>query len=241
MDEHRCATTQPTTQPAAGVTLTIGAPDSLAKDHYFAKTSDGLVAKIAKSSLDSLQKSPLDLRDRDAVTIASSDVTRISVVKTAYPPLSSSQATQPSAGSLNQRPMSTHLVVLDRRPKTPPVIGPSPKASKPTTVPSAPVVQSVWMFTIPSEPKSAVDDSKIDTLLGKFTPLRADKYLEKAPDSPADLRFIVTLETKSLNKYHIEVTKPANGQTVYATYNGLIFELPTAFVDALDTDFHKTP
>ena len=73
------------------------------------------------------------------------------------------------------------------------------------------------------------------------TRLRADKYLEKVPDSAADQRFIVTLETKSLNKYHIEMTKPANGQTVYATYNGLIFELPTGFLDALDTDFHKTP
>ena len=82
-------TTQPRTQPSPGITLTIGAPDSLAKDHYFAETSDGLVAKIAKTSLDGLQKSPLDLRDHDAVTIASSDVTRISVVKTVYPPLSS--------------------------------------------------------------------------------------------------------------------------------------------------------
>ena len=156
--------------------------------------------------------------------------TRISVVKTVYPPLSSSQATQPSSASLNQRPMSTHLVVLDRRPKTPPVLGPSPKASQPTTAPATQPIQSVWMFTIPSEPNSPVDDSKIDTLLGKFNPLRADKYLEKVPDSPTDQRFIVTLETKSLNKYHIEVTKPANGQTVYATYNGLIFELPTAFL-----------
>jgi hypothetical protein len=234
-------TTQPSTQPSSGVTLTIGAPDSLAKDHYFAETSDGLVAKIAKSSLDNLQKSPLDLRDRDAVTIASSDVSQISVVKTVYPPLSSAQATQPSASSLNQRPMSTHLVVLDRRPKAPAVLGPSPKASHPTTAPATQPVQSVWMFTIPSEPNSPVDDSKVDALLGKFSPLRADKYLEKAPDSPTDQRFIVTLETKSLNKYHIEVTKPANGQTVYATYNGLIFELPTAFLDALDTDFHKTP
>jgi hypothetical protein len=230
-------TTQAATQPPTGVTLTIGAPDSLAKDHYFAETSDGLIAKIAKSSLDDLQKSPLDLRDRDVVTIAAPDVSRISVVKTVYPPLSSSQATQPSSASLNQRPMSTHLVVLDRRPKTPPILGPTPAASRPTTPPA----QTVWMFTIPAEPNNPVDDSKVDALLAKFSPFRADKYLEKAPDGAIDQRLIVTLETKSMNKYHIEVIKPSNGQTVYATYNGLIFEVPTALLDTLDTDFHKTP
>jgi Domain of unknown function (DUF4340) len=235
-------TTQPSTQPASGMTLIIGAPDSLAKEHYFAKTSDGLVGKIAKSSLDNLIKSPLDLRDRDAVTIAASDVTRVSVVKTVYPPVSAAQATQPSAAaSINQRPMSTHLVVLDRRPKTPAVLGPSPAASRPAAPPATQAVQSVWMLTIPAEPSSAVDDGKVDTLLGKFSPLRADKYLEKVPEGAWDQRYIVTIETKSMNKYHIEVVKPGNGQTTYGTYNGLTFELPTAFVDALDTDFHKSP
>jgi hypothetical protein len=230
-------TTQPTTAPA-GVTLTIGAPDSLAKDHYFAETSDGLIAKIAKFSLDSLQKSPLDLRDRDAVTISSSDVSQISVVKSVYPPLSSAQATQPSAATLNQRPISTHLVVLVRRPQKPAALGPSPASSKFATTEPA---QSIWMFSVPNEPIGQVDDSKVDTLLGKFAPLHADKYLEKVPDTAADQRFIISIETKSLNKYHIEITKPANGQTVFGTCNGLIFELPTAFVDALDTDFHKAP
>ncbi len=41
--------------------LTIGAPDSLTKDHYFARTSDGLLAKIAGSSLDSLEKIPASI------------------------------------------------------------------------------------------------------------------------------------------------------------------------------------
>jgi hypothetical protein len=165
-------------------------------------------------------------------------VTRISVVKTVYPPAPASRPASPGA---NQRPISTHLTVLDRRPKAPPVVGPSRSQGRPATIPATQPAQSVWMLTIPAEPNSPVDDSKVDALLGKFNPLRADKYLEKTPDGPVDQRFIVTLETKSLNKYHIEITRPANGQTVYGTYNGLIFELPTAFMDALDTDFHKTP
>jgi len=238
-------TTQPTadaaTQPSGGVTLTIGAPDSLAKDHYFAETSDGLIAKIARTSLDDLTKSPLDLRDRDVLSVTPADVTRISIVKSAYPPLSSTQSTQPSAIAANTRPMSTHAVVLSRRPKTAPVFGPSLAASQPTTAPATQATKSAWMFTIPPEPDSAVDDSKVDTLLSKFSPLHADKYLEQAPVEAVDVRFIVTVETTSMNKYHIEIVKPAGGQSDYAICNGLIFEIPTAMVDALDTDFHKTP
>jgi len=233
--------TEPSTTSASDLTLTIGAPDSLAKDHYFVKTSSGLVAKIAKSSLDILQKGPLDLRDRNVVTIAGPDVTSVSVVKTTYPPLSSTQATQPSAANMNQRPMSTHLVVLGRRPKEVKAIGPSLSASRPTTVPATQAAKSIWMFAIPSEPNSLVDDSKVDALLDKFSPLRADKYLEKAPDTAVDQKYIVTLETKSLNKYHIEVLKPVNNATPYATYNGLTFEVPTTLLDTLDADLHKTP
>jgi hypothetical protein len=231
-------TTQPTTLPSTAVTLTIGAADSLAKDHYFAKTSDGLIAKVAKASLDNLDKTPLDLRDRNVVAIAASDVSQISVVKSVYPPVSSSQATRPSV--TNSRPMSTHLVVLNRRPKTPAVLGPSP-TTRATTQPSTQPAESVWMFSIPAEPKSAVDDTKVETLLGKFSPLRADKYLEKPPQGAIDQKYLVTIETKSLKKYQIEVIKPANGETTYGTYNGLMFELPTAFTDALDADFHKQP
>jgi Domain of unknown function (DUF4340) len=238
-------TTQPTadaaTQPSGGVTLTIGAPDSLARDHYFAETSDGLIAKIVKTSLDDLTKSPLDLRDRNVVSVTPADVTQISIVKSAYPPLSSAQSTQPSAISANTRPMSTHVVVLARRPKTAAVLGPSPATSQPTTSPTTQATKSAWMFNIPSEPDSAVDDSKMDTLLSKFSPLHADKYLEKAPVEAVDVRFIVTLQTTSTNKYHIEIVKPAGGQSDYAVCNGLVFEIPTAMVDALDTDFHKTP
>lgn len=238
------STEAPTTQPAAtepsGVTLTIGAPDSLAKDHYFAQTSDGLIAKIDKSSLTNLQKTALDLRDRDAVSIASADVTQVSVVKTVYPPEPTKSSTQPAAPVPTPRPLSTHLVVLKRRPAKAAVMGPTP-TSRAATQPTTEPVQSVWMFGIPDEPKSQVDDAKVSTLLEKFSPLRADKYLEKAPEGAVDEKFIVTLETKSLNKYHVEIMRPSNGLSVYATYNGLIFELPTAITDALDTDFHKAP
>ncbi|MGD0769264.1 MAG: DUF4340 domain-containing protein [Tepidisphaeraceae bacterium] len=238
--------TQPTTQAPTGLTLTIGSPDSLAKDHYFAETSDGLVAKIAKSSLDSLQKTPLDLLDRDVFTVVPADVSKISLVKAIFPTPSAmeakpstTQATQPAPAV--QRPTFTQLVVLTRRPAAPKVLGPSLPTSKPSTQPTTQPPQSVWEFAIPSEPKSQVDDSKVDALLAKFNPFRADKYLDKNPDSRAEQRYVVTLETTSLKKYHVEVVRPANGQTPYAIYNGLKFEIATSMLDALDADFHKTP
>jgi hypothetical protein len=234
--------TQPTTLPAPSFTLTIGSPDSLSKDHYFVQTSDGLVAKIAKSSLDSLQKTPLDLLDRDVFSVVPADVSKISLVKAIFPTPSATQATQPAPAVL--RPTFTQLVVLTRRPAAPPKLkplGPTLAASQPATQPTPQPPQSVWMFAIPSEPKSQVDDSKVDALLAKFDPFRADKYLEKTPDSRVEQEYVLTLESPSLNKYHVEIVRPANGLTPYAVYNGRTFEIASSMLDALDADFHKTP
>jgi hypothetical protein len=227
-------TTQPTTQPV-GVTLTIGAPDSLSKDHYFAKTSDGLVAKIAKSSLDSLQKTPLDLRDREVATVAAADVTAVSILKETYPPPS----TQPSKSTATTKPSATKFVGLVRRPKAvPQPLGPPSATTKPTTAPTT-QPESVWMFA--DDHKAQVDDSKVNTLLGNFAPLKADKFLDKAPGAAWDTRFIVTLQTAPQQTYHMEVIKPTGVGTPYAIYNGQTFEVPQTLLDALDTDFHKTP
>lgn len=235
--------TRPTTQPGAlragEQTLTIGTPDSLAKDHYFVQTSDGLVAKIASSALDDLKKTPLDLRDKDVATILPEDVTQISLVKEMY--------STPTTQSAQRRPEATQVVVLARRPKeAAQPLGPaaplkSKAGARPSTgsatEPAQP--QSVWVFTIPADKTQQVDDSKVDTLLGKLNPLKADKYLEKAPDSPALERYIISLETKG-RKYHVEFVRPTNGQTPYGIYNDLTFEIATPVVDALDADFHKT-
>jgi hypothetical protein len=237
--------TAPTTEPAAfppgGQMLTIGAPDSLTKDHYFARTSDGLVAKIAGSSLDNLRKSPLDLRDKDVVTISPADVNAISLVKETYPATTTRNAA---------KPQQAQEVALARRPKElpkplGPMLPPNLKSgARPTSVPAttAPTTQpakSLWMFAAQGQDVLQVDDSKVDALLEKLNPLRADKYLERTPDSARQQRYILTVETKS-QRYQIEFVRPANGQSAYGIYGDLIFEIPTAVLDALDADFHKT-
>jgi hypothetical protein len=232
---------QPTTAPSGGQTLTIGAPDSLTKDHYFVRTGDGLVAKIAASSLDNLKKIPLDLRDKDVVTILPEDVNAISLVKETY----SAPTTQSSSVAKPQ----TQTVALARRPKeSPQPLGPAlppnlkagarPTAAPPATAPATQPAQSLWIFAAPHQTAQPVDDSKVDALLEKFNTLRADKYLEKNPNSPPQQRYLVSLETK-MQRYQVEFVRPSNGQSAYGIYDDLKFEIPTALLDALDADFHK--
>ncbi|HEX4055215.1 MAG TPA: DUF4340 domain-containing protein [Tepidisphaeraceae bacterium] len=233
-------TTDPSALPAGGQTLTIGTPDSLAKDHYFVRTSDGLVAKIASSVLDDLKKTPLDLRDKEVATILPEDVTQISLVKQMY--------STPTTQSAQRPPEATQVVVLARRPKeAPKPLGPAAPSklkagARPSTEPAtepAKAPQSAWVFNVPADKTRQVDDSKVDTLLGKFNPLKADKYLETAPDSAAMEKYIVSLETKGAT-YHFEFVRPTNGGTPYGIYDDLAFEVATPVVDALDADFQKT-
>jgi hypothetical protein len=85
------STANPTTQPSAsaadtGFTLTFGAPEGFKKDQYFVKTSDGLDAKVPSSTIDALKKTPLDLRDKDVLTLKPDDVKEISITKEIYAP-----------------------------------------------------------------------------------------------------------------------------------------------------------
>jgi hypothetical protein len=244
-------TTEPTTFPSGGQMLTIGAPDSLTKDHYFAKTSDGLIAKIAASSLDNFKKSPLDLRDKDVVSIPPPEVNAISLVKETWPAAATQNATvqrapeialvrRPPAPPKPMGPALPTTLKSGARPTTgPATTGPATTGPATPAVPKTEPAESLWMFPDVSQNKSQVDDSKVDALLEKLDPLRADKYVQKAPDSAKQTRYILTLQTKS-QRYHVEFVRPSNGQSAYGTYDNLTFEIPTTMLDALDSDFKKT-
>jgi hypothetical protein len=206
--------TEPTTLPSGGQSLTIGAPDSLTKEHYFAQTSDGLIAKIASSSLDNLRKSPLDLRDKDVVTIPPADVTAITLVKESWP----TATTQGTTPTIQRAP----AIALVRRPPEPPKpIGPAipsnlKSGARPTTAtttapattaPTTEPAKSLWMFADPAQSATQIEDAKVDALLEKLNPLHADKYLDRSPDAPKQQRYILTIETKS-QRYEIEFVRP---------------------------------
>lgn len=251
------ATTEPS-EPAGGVTLLVGASDSLANDHYFVQLPDGQAAKIAKETLDGMEKAPLDLRDKNVLNIPADDIEQISIRHETWPP----PATRPSGKPApSMAPSSTKLIVLNRRPaEKSPALGPPAPTTLPTTGPTTmasatqpatqpttqPVVeQSTWQFKSPYDAKTAVDDSKVTTLLSKFAPLTADKYLEKAPDAAPLERYtivITPLPGKTAKEpTTIELVKPSNGANPFGTYNGLTFEVSSQIFDALDADFRKTP
>ena len=262
-------TTQPATtvpaNPTGGFTLIVGASDSLANDHYFVQLPDGQAAKISKDSLDAMEKTGLDLRDKDVLSVASDDANLISIQKETWPlpatQPTSRAATQPAAAT---QPTGTRLVVLTRRPvEKPPALGPPAPTTLPTTGPTTgpttvasattqPATQpapeqSVWQYRFPFDAKTPVDDSKIATLLGKFQPLHVDKYLEKAPDAPPVQVYTVVISPAATANAAgkpattIEFVTPSNGANPYGVYNGLTFEISSQILETLDSDFRKTP
>ncbi|MGA2584377.1 MAG: DUF4340 domain-containing protein [Tepidisphaeraceae bacterium] len=235
--------TEPSTpgQATNWVRLRVGSPDSLLKENYFAEMSDGTVAKIAATSLDSLKKTPLDLRDRDIVNVNSADVTGITVVAEHFP---AQAGTQPMAVPDKFKSILTTTMKLVTRPPVvkPVVLGPSlptttpstEASTEPSTQPAAPV-QSKWQFA--GDAKSQVDDSKVQALLDRFTPLRADSYHQtdlSAPTTTYHLDLITPQAT-----YHFEFQRPANGTGAVGIYDGLTFDIPMPLVDSLDADFHQ--
>lgn len=295
-------TTQPEKSPAAstapasvgsGMTITIGAPDSLAKDHYFVKLSDGQNAKIASTELDALKKTPLDLRDRTVAKLMSAEIDKISILKQTFAP----PATQPAAvqsastqsastqsaiapGAATQsattqaatiatRPLivreppkliSSEEIVLVKNaaPKAEPLgpalpnksstqasTGPTTVASTaPSTMPTVAAEEpSLWQLE--SDSGKPAEDSKVTALLNKFQPLTAERYLEKLPDTGMTKHYTVTLTSKppggqGMVTYTLDITRFDNDSAKpVGVFDGLTFEVPTTFLDAVDTDFHK--
>jgi hypothetical protein len=266
------STDAPTTQPATtvpanpngGLTLLVGASDSLANDHYFVQLPDGQSAKISKDTLEGMEKTGLDLRDKDLLNLTSDDVNLISIQKQTWP----LPTTQPTSRAASQpaptsQPTATKLVLLSHRPEqklaelgppapttqptTGPTTGPTTMASvatKPATQPA--IEQSLWQFGFPYDAKTMVDDSKVTALLGKFQPLHAEKYLEKAPDVPPVQAYTVVISPPTAKgaakpATTVEFVMPSNGANPYGVYNGLTFEVSSQILDALNADFRKNP
>ncbi|MGA3066429.1 MAG: DUF4340 domain-containing protein [Tepidisphaeraceae bacterium] len=222
----RPPSTQPTTEPSelpSDLTLTVGAPDSLAKDHYFARTGDGTLAKIAGSDLDHLiDLQPWQLRDLTLVSVAPEDVREIIITRSSY-----LVAPAGSTENVPTGPISESVTDLRRTP---------PQALGPATQPAAGAAQ--WHFV--SEPKSVVDPDKVQELLADFQPLKAESYFATPPQVSTERKYTLVLKTAS-GEVHLEVRiPPGDNEQGVGTYNGLPFRVSRQFQDALTVDFHQT-
>ena len=116
--------TSASTQPSEKKII-FGRYENLLRQNVFAQ-ADGAVIKIPASSMDSLNKSPLDLRDRAVLDIDPTKVTELEIRR--HLPA----ATQPTS-----RPASGIDLVIDRNAKPQPTTTPSTKsATSPATQPS---------------------------------------------------------------------------------------------------------
>ncbi len=205
-------TTMPTTGPAPTV-VTIGGYDDVQKKNVFAALSDGTVVKVAATVVDTLNKSPLDLRDKTVLDVDPAKVTRVEI------------ATATLAAS---RPAVTKTLVLTRRPPTPAVLGPT---THPATAPAA--ATTTWQVD-----GADADDAKVTALLGQFHPLKADKFLPASGVVQPARRFTLTL-TAGSPPVVVHLDDLGHDLSPIATAAGLTFNLPASIATDLGGDFKK--
>jgi hypothetical protein len=225
------STAAPTTAPATGpapTVVTIGGYDDVQKKNVFASLSDGTVVKVAATVLDSLNKTPLDLRDKSVVDVDPAMVTKVEVAT------ETSAATQPATQSGTTQPAAVKTVVLTRRPPKPVVMGPTTgPTTGPTSAPATP--PTVWVLNGSTD----ADDAKVTSLLGQFHPLKADKYLPASGITHPARRFTVTITSSSMPPVAVQIDDPGHDLSPVGTANGLTFNLPTSVLTDLAAEFKK--
>ena len=115
-------------------------------------------------------------------------------------------------------------------------------STSPATAPAEPPTK--WVLA--SEPKGDAEDSKVDSLLQGLHPLRATKYLEAAPTTPATATYTVRVQTNAYGdqpakSHELKLTETGSGADakVVGYYQDLVFELDRFFLDRVTTDFKK--
>jgi hypothetical protein len=229
------STSAPSTQPAdpevptPGVTVHIGDYDSLLKQNVYVSVAEpATLAKVPASSIEAFNRTSLDLRDRKVVEIDPALVSAVSI-RTSIP-----AATEPA-----ERAASSSELTIERR-KEEVVLGPAlPEA--PATQPAqqasdAPV--SPWLLKAPTAGEAS--PARVDDLLERFNPLRADKYLASGKvEQPAAVYTIaiITASAGRTTEHRLSFTDPGDDDPLVGEYNGLFFEVSRTLVDAITGDF----
>ncbi len=220
---------QPTTAPVAGMeTVKFGGYDDLEKKNIYVQLPDGSVVKAAAGVLDSLNKKPMELRDKTVVDLDPEKVERVVIA------INQPATTQPVAA------VSNRSTTLERRKKDN-MVGPVLNATtKPTTGPStAPAAPASTWVLAGTKPVDA-DDAKITALLAQLHPLKADKFLESSSTTQPSKQYTVTLTlTGQAAPAVLTLTDPGNDASLIGTYNGLTFNLSRTIATDLSAEFKK--
>lgn len=220
-------TTQPSTSQPSFTTLKFGHFDDLLKRNVFVSSSaaPGVVA-VSSAILGSFNKTPLELRDHKVLTIDPEKVTKISLA-----------TDKPATTQPTTREASHEQTTLERAKV---VMGSSttaPATSQASTEPSEP--PSKWKVALGSAAQIDADDAKVNQLLADVNPLRTDKYMDKPSAAAPVATYKLTIDTTDAT-HEISISDPGNGQPLVASYQGLTFTLPAAFLEKIQGEFTKT-
>ncbi|HEY1685000.1 MAG TPA: DUF4340 domain-containing protein [Tepidisphaeraceae bacterium] len=205
----------PTTQPTQN-TITFGGYDSVLKQNVFVQ-ANGSIAKVPASTMDSLNKSPLDLRDKTLVDIDLEKVDQIELRRNLP------AATQPT----NRAASNVDLVIVRAA---------IPQAtSKPSSQPAASQPSITWTFATDKAAKVNADNA--NDVLTSLHPLKVEKYVEKLPAPLPPDRFHLVITSAGKNYDFDFYATPANDGNATGSFNGTYFEVPNTFIDHLKLDF----
>jgi hypothetical protein len=240
-------TTQPTTAPAsqpAWTTITFGRYEDARKDKLFAMVSGSpAIVKVSSQPFKTLNKKPLDLRDRKLLDVNPAEVSKLSIITD----------TPAGAAPATDKPAKHTEVHIERR-KQVADAATRPAATKPATTQVAATTQatttqavaakpaSTW--ELKTDPKGDADDTAISNLLTELHPLRVTKYLESPPTAKPTASYVIKLTSEGpggtpVNNYELKLIDPGNDQPVQGEYNGLSFELARTFLPKLEGNFAK--
>jgi hypothetical protein len=237
------ASTQPTTQPPK--TIVIGRYADISRKSLLATSSSlGAVVKVPATALDVFNKKPIELRDKQVLSLDASKIGTIELTSDL------AATTQPAT-----RPASKSSVILTRRPPAPPApVGPpapttAPATTAPATGPATTQAATTTQATTQPQLSAwlagdiAADDAAVDALLTQFASLRAEKFVESVPlvsQPVATYTLVLTIPPTgpSMGERHeIRVTDFGNDASVFGSYNDLTFELPRSILTALSGEF----
>lgn len=249
--------TQPATAPAsqpAGTTIEFGAFDDILKRNVYATVTGGPVATVAKSSMDSFDKTALDLRDKKVVDIDPAHVE--SVILAVNRPATTQPTTQPAKqyeytivrrresatvgpqlGPAAPLQPTTRPAIASTEPATLPAA-----ATQPATAPAVAATQPVSKWAFESGNRGDADQGQVDDLLNALHPLRAEKFVEKSPATQPAATYTLTVHVGPASghgpqDYTLRFTSPGPTGNAIGSYDDVTFELDRSILDKLDGDF----
>lgn len=235
--------TQPATAPSTepvGTQIKFGSFDDILKTNVYATVGNGPVVKVSASSVQSFNKTPLDLRDKKVVEIDPAHVESFTV-----------SVDRPATTQPTTQPADRHEYTIARRVEATPVLGPTPAPStrpagtQPTTQALAstqPSTQPTSKWVFQSGGTGDAEVGQVLALLDSLHPLRAEKYDEKNPAAQPAGSYTLTVHEGPANgrgprDFTIRFTSPGTTGPVIGSYNDLIFDVDRSILEKLEGDF----